>query len=369
MQVKYNYLSEQLKDVDAYFEDLRELVASGEFTLGPYVEKFERKFAAYIGVKHVISTNTGTDALILALKSLGIQAGDEVITVANTFYATAGAIVAVGATPVFVDCDERFSIDVTKIESAITPRTKAILPVYWGGCPPEMHRILEIANKHGVPVVEDACPAVGAKIGPKFAGTFGKVNAFSMHPLKPLNVWGDGGMIATDDDDVAQWLRCYRNHGMVDRDHLDMWGVNARLQPVQAVVATRLLDEQEESIRVRIENARRLDAGLSKLTGFVAVPPRPSNMREVYQLYLVTVKHRDSLVRYLIENGVEAKVHYPVPLHLQKPARALGYKEGDFPVAEQQAKDIVTLPSHQHLNLEQMDYIVDKIREFYSVKR
>src|SRR3989338_6217900 len=166
-QVKYSYLDQQFAQVDEYFEDLRKLVASGEFTLGPYVENFEKKFARYIGVKHVISTNTGTDALILALKASGVKPGDEVITVANTFVATVGAIVASGAKPVFVDSDDRYQIDAKKIAGAITPRTRAVIPVHWAGCPCEIEAIVALANKHRLAVVEDACPAVGAKVNGK----------------------------------------------------------------------------------------------------------------------------------------------------------------------------------------------------------
>ena len=365
MQVKYSYLEQQFSDVEAYFEDLRKLVASGEFTLGPFVEAFEKKFAAYIGAKHAIGTNTGTGALILSLKAVGVKPGSEVITVANTFIATVGAIVATGARPVFVDCDERYQIDVTKIEPAITSKTAAILPVHWAGCPPEMDKILEIAGRHGVPVVEDACPAVGAKINGRFAGTFGQVNAFSMHPLKPLNVWGDGGIIVTDDDKAAEFLRLYRNHGLVDRDHVEIWGVNERLQPFQAVVGSRVLDTVEHLVEARICNARFLDDGLKGLERFIRPPYRPSGFREVYQLYLVTATRRDELVAFLISRGVEAKIHYPIPIHLQNAARNLGYKCGDFPVCERQAQEIVTLPAHQHLTQEQINYMLSMIREFY----
>src|SRR3989338_7948908 len=190
--VKYSYLDQQFAQADEYFEDLRKLVASGEFTLGAYVENFEKKFARYIGVKHVISTNTGTDALILALKAAGVKPGDEVITVANTFFATVGAIVASGARPVFVDSAERYQIDAKKISKAVTKRTRAVVPVHWGGCPSDIEAVLYLAGKKGLAVVEDACPSVGAKVRDKFVGTFGRVNGFSMHPLKPLNVWGDG---------------------------------------------------------------------------------------------------------------------------------------------------------------------------------
>ena len=366
MQVKYSYLDQQFAEVEAHFKDLHKLVASGEFTLGPFVEAFEKKFAAYIGVKHAIGTNTGTGALILSLKAVGVRPGSEVITVANTFIATVGAIVAAGARPVFVDCDERYQVDVTKIEGAISPSTAAILPVHWGGCPAEMDKILEIADRHGIPVVEDACPAVGAKINGRFAGTFGKVNAFSMHPLKPLNVWGDGGIIVTNDNTAAEFLRLYRNHGLLDRDHVEIWGVNDRLQPFQAVVGSRVLDTIEGLIEARIRNARVFDEGLKGLESCIRPPRRPAGYREVYQLYLATAKRRDELVKFLISRGVEAKIHYPIPIHLQNAARDLGYKRGDFPVCERQAKEIVTLPAHQHISVEQIDYTVSVIREFYG---
>lgn len=367
MQVKYNYLAEQFSNsvFEKLLPEIRDLIASGEFTLGPYVEKFEKKFASYIGVKHVISTNNGTDALILALKAVGVKAGDEVITVANTFYATAGAIVACGATPRFVDCDERYSIDVTKIEAAINKKTVAILPVHWAGQPADMDAVLKIANKYGLPVVEDACPSVGATIHEKSVGTFGKVNAFSMHPLKPLNVCGDGGMVTTNDDKCAEWLRVYRNHGMVDRDHIEIWGVNNRLQPFQAIIGCHVLDTMPKIIEVRNAHAKRFDEGLAELKGHVTVCPRRKDMREVFQLYLCTVKNRNDLVKYLVKEGVEAKVHYPVPLHLQNASKQFGYKRGDFPVAEKQADEIITLPAHQHLTAEQVDFTINRIRRFY----
>jgi dTDP-4-amino-4,6-dideoxygalactose transaminase len=366
MRVPYCYLDQQFADVEAYFNDLRGLVKSGEFTLGPYVEAFEKKFAAYIGVKHAVSTNTGTDALILALRAAGVRPGDEVITVPNTFYATVGAAVAVGARPVFVDCDDRFQIDANKIEAAITPRTRALLPVHWAGCSPDMPAIMDIARRHNLVVVEDACPAVGAKVGKRSAGTFGKVNGFSMHPLKPLNVWGDGGIAVTDDDAAAAWMHLYRNHGMTDRDHIEIWGVNYRLQPVQAIVGSRQLDVIEKIIGVRVRNARHLDRRLAELRDFVTLPARPPENREAYQLYIIRCARRDELLEYLQAHEIEARVHYPVPLHLQKAAAGLGYQRGDFPVAERQADEIITLPAHQHVTPEQCDYMADTIRAFYA---
>ncbi len=366
MRVKYSYLSEQFADAEPYFADLRELVKSGEFTLGPYVEKFEAKFARYIGVKHVISTNTGTDALILSLKATGVRPGDEVITAPNTFFATAGAIVAAGAKPVFVDCDERYQIDVSKIEPAVNSKTRVILPVHWVGASPDMEKIMAIAAKKDLKVVEDACPAVGAKIRGRFAGTFGHVNGFSMHPLKPLNVWGDGGMIATNEDGIAEFLRLYRNHGLRDRDHAEFWGVNCRLQPVQAVIATRLLDDVENLIKRRIQNARLLDESLADLAPRVKIPVRPAGYREVYQLYVVMAQRRDELIKFLIACGVEAKIHYPLPLHLQKAAADLGYKKGDFPVCERQAGEILTLPAHPYIKEDEIEHMAGLIHEFYK---
>lgn len=366
MHVKYNYLKEQFADpMEDYINDLRPLIASGEFTFGPYVDAFEKKFAKYIGVKHAIGVCNGTDALMMALKAVGVKPGDEVITVPNTFYATVGAIVAVGATPVFVDCDERYQIDVLKIEAAITPKTRAILPVHWAGCSPDIKRVLAIAAAHGLKVVEDACPSVGATIDGQSAGTFGHVNAFSMHPLKPLNVMGDGGIVVTDDDEMAAWIRTYQNHGMADRDHIAMWGINTRLQPTQAVIASRVLDTIEGMIEVRNRNARHLDEGLRALGDRVKIPQRPKGNREVYQLYQVGVEDRKSLLPYLIERGIEAKVHYPLPLHLQEAAEGLGYKRGDFPVCERQADEILTIPAHQEVSTEQVDYIMKTIHAFY----
>lgn len=366
MKVEYNYLSQQFENLEPYFEDLRKWVPTGEYTLGPYVEAFEKKAADYLGASHVISTNTGTDALILAFKAIDLKAGDEVITVANTFYATAGAIVAAGGKPVFVDCDNRYLIDVSQIESKITKKTKAIVPVHWTGAPADMKEIVSIARKYSLKVVEDACPSLGAQMDGKYCGTFGDIGCFSFHPLKQLNVWGDGGMVVTDNSEIADFLRLYRNHGLVDRDHIAMWGVNKRLQPFQAIIASRVLDTMEEALRLRVRNAARLDEGLKDLKSFVTLPPRPKNTREAFQVYMIRCQDRDRLLAHLIQEGIEAKVHYPIPLHLQKPAREMGYKEGDFPMAERQARELITLPAHQYVTLEQIHYTIEKIKEYYS---
>ena len=373
MKVPYNYLDRQFTDAetDAILEKLRALVKTGEFTLGPAVLEFERRLGEKVGVKHVIGTNCGTDALILALKAFKIGAGDEVITQVNTFYATVGAIVAAGATPRFVDVDECYAMDETKIEAAITPRTKALMPVYWRGFPPNMLQIMDIASRHGLKVIEDACPALGASCMGLSAGAWGHAAAFSFHPLKPLNVWGDGGAVVTNDDEIAAWLRTYRNHGMKNRDEIAFWGVNQRLQAVQAVVALHELDPQEAWVDRRIEIANWLDHELAYISQ-ITVPPRPKNRRHSFQLYMVRAQNRDGLLKHLTDRGIEAKVHYPIPLHLQPAAKDLGYQVGDFPMAEAQAKEIITLPGHQFLKMnglpgeDEVEHMVWQIRRFYG---
>ena len=367
MKVNYPYLHQQFKNFKPFFKDLEKLVKSGEFTLGPYVEKFEKKFAKFIGMKYAIGTNNGTEALTLSLKSLGVGPGDEVITVANTFIATVGSIVATGAKPVLVDCDDRYQIDVGKIEKAITKKTKVILPVHWAGAPCDIDKVLEIAKKYKLQVVEDACPAVGAFYKGKRCGTFGKVNAFSMHPLKPLNVWGDGGIIVTNDEKINKFLRLYRNHGMLNRDQISIWGVNNRLQPFQAVIAHRLLDRIPILVRKRNEIAKIYDDGLCSISGII-IPVRYDDSLEAYQLYKIRVLNnkRSSLIKFLKKNKIDCAIHYPIPIHLQKCAKKLKYKNNDFPETERQSKEVLTLPWHKYLSKNQAKFVVNKIKLFFN---
>jgi len=368
MKIPYSYLDRQFhtSETDAILAKLRELVATGDFTIGQPVIEFERRLGAMVGCRHVIGTNCGTDALILALRAVGVGHGDEVITQANTFYASAGAIVAIGARPIFVDVDDQYAIDHRLIEAAITPYTKALLPVWYTGTPPDLTAIMDIARRRNLRVVDDACPAMGGAFDGKPAGTFGDAAAFSLHPLKSLNVWGDGGAVVTNDDALGEWLRLYRNHGMTNRNEIAIWGVNQRLQTVQAVVANHFLDQVNTWVDRRIQIARRIDAGLTDVPE-ITLPPRPENRRSTIHLYMIRAKRRDELIQYLSQQGVEAKVHYPIPLHLQRAAQSLGYRQGDFPVAEAQAKEIVTLPVHQYLSDDEVEYMVDRIRSFYGL--
>jgi aminotransferase EvaB len=370
MKVPYNYLPMQFSDNEEIFTEWRKLIVSTDFTLGKYVEKFEKEFANYINAKHCIATNNGTDALILALKAMGIGLGDEVITVCNSFYATTGSIVAVGAIPIMVDCDERYQIDIKSIERKITTKTKAILPVHWAGASPDMNEIVNIANKHNLIVLEDACMGIGGKFNGQNPGTFGICGAYSLHPLKSLNVMGDGGMVVTDDDELANWMRIYRNHGMIDRDHNVIWGVNMRIQPLQAIVALHGMKELDNIIAKRNINAKYLDKLLNddRLKEFVKVPVRIEKNYETQSLYMGLFEDRNNLIKYLIKNGIEAKIHYPIPLHLQEAAKQYGYKKGDFQISENQADKLVTLPIHQYINNEQIEYMFETISNYYFKK-
>ncbi len=364
-KVQYNYLPFEFKNNKKIFNDWKKLILTTDFTLGKFMEKFENEFSKYLGVKYCIATNNGTDALKLSLKSLGVQKGDEIITVTNTFYATVGAIVSCGARPIFVDCDSRYQIDISQIEKKITKKTKAILPVHWGGASPDMNKILAIAKKYKLHVVEDACMGIGAKILNKKPGTFGIVNAFSMHPLKSLNVMGDGGMVVTNNLKLYKWMKKYRNHGMVNRDEIEFYGENFRLQPLQAIVASNQLKKLDQVIKIRNANAKYLDKKLLTLNRFITLPYRPKKFRETFALYMVIAKRRDNLLKYLIKKNIEAKIHYPIPLHMQKASKIFGYRKNDFPIAEFQAKHLITLPIHQFLNKNHIDYIFKNIKNFY----
>lgn len=368
MRVPYNYLPRQFDahEVDAILQKLRAHALTGDFTLGAPVAEFERRFAAFLRARHVIGVSSGTDALILALRALQIGPGDEVITQVNTFYATVGAIVEVGATPGFVDVDETYSMDPDQLFRAVSSRTRAVIPVHWRGLPADMPAIqAALGSWRGIEIIEDACPAAGASIGGRSVGLWGRLAAFSFHPLKPLHVWGDGGAVVTEDDALAAWLRRYRSHGLISRDEVGEWGVNRRLQTVQAVIANHVLDRVRGWIERRTEIAARLDHGLADVAG-ISVPPRPADRVHAYQLYMVKAERRDALVAFLERDGVEAKIHYPIPLHLQPAAKGLGYGPGDFPVAEAQARRIVTLPAHQYLSDAEVDFMLERVRAFYG---
>ncbi|MBI2526494.1 MAG: DegT/DnrJ/EryC1/StrS family aminotransferase [Candidatus Rokubacteria bacterium] len=365
MRVPYSYLEEQFADSEAILRDIKGLLESAQYTLGPAVAQFEAAFARLCGARFAVGVGTGTDALFLSLKALGVGPGDEVITAANTFIATAGAIVAAGARPAFVDAGDDFNIDPAGIERAITPRTRAIIPVHYAGQPAKMGAILPLAAAHGLPVVEDACQAIGAAIDGHLVSSFGVAAGFSLHPLKNLNVWGDGGVVVTSSEELDATLRLLRNHGLRGRDEVEVFGYNSRLDTLQAIVGNHLIKDVEAITAARIGNARALDAGLAPLAPRVRIPTRRAGERHVFHLYMFEAEDRDRLLAHLLARGVEAKIHYPVPLHLQPAGRRLGYREGDFPEAERQATRIITLPVHQHLSREQVDHMIEAVTDFY----
>ena len=365
MNVRYSYLAQQFADPTEILEELRRFVPTGDFTLGKPVVEFERRFADLIGTKHAIGVGSGTDSLKLSLKALDVGYGDEVITTANTFIATVGAINEIGARPVFVDCDDTFCMDVSQVEAAITPRTKAIMPVQLTGYMTDMRALCPVAQRRGLPIVEDACQAILADIEGRRAGTWGIAAGFSLHPLKNLNVWADGGVIVTNDDAVADRLRLLRNHGLRNRDEIDILGYNSRLDSVQAIVGNWLIKNVHDITARRIANAGRYDAGLGKIPQ-IRIPPRPPDCRRVFHLYIVFAEDRDALLAHCVKQGIEAKVHYPIPLYQQKGLAHYGYKAGDFPVTDRHAQEIISFPCDQHLTNEQVDYVIETVRSFYA---
>lgn len=367
MKVRYSYLPQKfggcLGPDHPILKGMQELLVSGDFTLGKAVQEFEQRFADLIGAKYAVGVANGTDALRISLRAVGVKPGDEVITAANTFVASAGCIDELFATPVFCDMAPNYVLDHTRLESLITSKTKAIIPVWFTGEPPEMDAIMDIANRHNIPVVEDACQAVLAEYKGKCAGNFGATGAFSLHPLKNLNVWGDGGMIATNDKNLYEWIKLYRNHGMVNRDEVAFFGCNSRLDSLQAIVGNFLIQETKETVGKRRENAEYYDSRMRQIPG-VHLIKRLSDRKSCFHLYMFEVdcSSRNHLVKYLQEEGIEAKVHYPIPL--QKALENCGGRRARFPVAYRISDRIITLPVDEHITREQQDYTIGRVAEF-----
>jgi len=343
---------------------MHKVVATGDFTLGKPVAEFERRFAAMIGVKHAIGVGSGTDSLKLALKAAGVGHGDEVITAANTFVSSVGAINEIGAIPALVDADDSFCLAVDQLEAAITPLTKAIMPVHLTGNSCDMPAVMAIAERHGLAVVEDACQAILAEFDGKRAGTWGVAAGFSLHPLKNLNIWGDGGVVITNDDAVADCLRLLRNHGLSDRDTVEILGYNSRLDSLQAVVGNWLIGSVDEITARRIENAAFYDRRFSQIRQ-IRVPARHAASKSVFHLYMVFAEDRDALLRHCLDRGIGAKVHYPIPLYRQKALRHLGYQPGSFPVADRHAATVISFPVDQHVTGAELELVVEVVEAFY----
>jgi dTDP-4-amino-4,6-dideoxygalactose transaminase len=296
---------------------------------------------------------------------LGIKPGDEVITAANTFVATIGAIVELGAKPVFVDCDDTFCMNVDLINKVISKKTKAIIPVHFTGYMTNMIKLKKISRKYNIPIVEDACQSILGSLNKKKAGTWGDLGAFSLHPLKNINVWSDGGIITTNSQKYYKHLLLLRNHGLINRDTVKISGYNSRLDTFQAVVGNWLLPKAHSIANKRISNAKYYDQKLSALKE-ITIPPRPKNYKIVFHLYVVFAERRNQLLKYCHKKGVEAKIHYPIPMYLQESLKFLKHKKGDFSVADGQAKKIITFPCDQHLKRSEINYVIKVVKDFYK---
>ena len=360
-------------DLTRYDEDLKgeitrrvaEVFDTGRFVMGPANEAFEKAFAGEIGTAHAVGVSSGTDALLVSLMVLGVGPGDRVVTSPFTFFASGGVVARLSAFPVFVDIEpDTFNMDPEKLEAAIGPRTKAIQPVHLYGQCGSMDAILEVANRKGVPVVEDACQAVGASFGGRQAGTMGRMGAFSFYPTKNLGGAGDAGAVVTDDEETAKTLRSLRLHGETTRYCHSRVGGNFRMDAVQAAVLSAKLP------RLKAWNERRRAiaakyAGLlgdAERAGRITLPKEAAGRRHVYHQYVVRVPDRDAVREKLAAAGVATSVFYPVPLHLQECFRDLGYREGSFPVAEKAAKEVLALPIFAEMRDDEVERVAEALR-------
>lgn len=360
------YSQEKAALVDEILSDFRKIIESSQFILGPSVEEFEKEFAKVTGCRFAVGVNSGLDAIILSMRALGIGPGDEVITAPNSFLATAAAIQLVGAKTVFVDVNEDFNIAPEKIEAAITKKTRAIMPVHLTGNPARMAEINAIAAKHKLAVIEDAAQAIGAMENGKPVGSLGTVSAFSLHPLKNLHVWGDGGMIVTDSEELTVNLKLQRNHGLKNRDEAEFFSYNSRLDTLQSVVGRHFLKLLEQTTEKRIHNANLYSSRLSHLKGKLELPSVRPGVRHVFHVFQTRATHRDALKQFLSDHGVDTKIHYPLPIHWQKAAEGLGYKKGDFPVTDRLAGEILSFPIRENLREDEILSICELVDTFYK---
>jgi dTDP-4-amino-4,6-dideoxygalactose transaminase len=339
-------------------------MSSGQYIGGKSVEDFESSAAQACGTKHCVSLNSGTDALVCGLLAMGVKRGDEVITPPNSFIASTAAIVHIGAKPVFVDVLPDQNIDPSKIEAAITDKTKAIMPVHLTGRMAKMDEIEVIAKKFQLGVIEDGAQAIGSRYMDIMSGKWGDIGCFSAHPLKNLNACGDGGFLVTDDDDIADKIKRMRNHGLIDRNTVTEFGYVSRLDVIQAVILNHRLSRLTQVIEKRRNNAKLYQGQLNSSSVFF--PEDTPFEFNSYHTFVIQVDRRDELRAYLSSAGVETSIHYPIPIHLQPAARSLGNKLGDFPETETQAHRILTLPINQYIEPSDIEKICKLVNEFYG---
>jgi len=355
---------------DEQKEAVLRVLDSGNYILGEENRKIEKEFAEYCGTKYAVALNSGTAALHLALLSLGVGEGDEVITVSNTFIATANAVLFVGARPVFVDINPTtYTMKVESLEKSITGRTKAIIPVHLYGHPVDMDPLIEIAKEHNLYVIEDACQAHGALYKGKKVGSIGDIGCFSFYPSKNMTVCGDGGILVTNNGEAAEKSKIIRHQGQKIRNIHECLGYNMRLSEVHAAIARvqlRLLDKLNEARR---KNASTYDSLFEDLKDKIVRPIEKSWANHVYHLYVIQTSRRDSLKNYLAEKGIETGVHYPIPVHLQSFYQELfGFSEGMYPITENAAKNVLSLPCHPALSQNDIIYIAENVHDFWGAK-
>ena len=336
---------------------------SGRYILGPEVSAFEQEFAIYCQTKFSSGISNGTSALHLVLRAIGIKPGDEVITVPNSFVASAAAISLAGGTPVFVDICHCGNMDPNQLEDAITPRTRAVIPVHLTGRPAEMQAILDIARRRDLFVLEDAAQAVGAELNGKRVGSWGDAACFSMHPLKNLHAFGDAGMVTSNDEVLIARLNKFRNHGLLNREQCDVFSFNSRLDELQAAMLRVQLRHLDDWTATRRNLALRYN---DLLRPYVGVPDEGPGERCVFQTYVIKAERRDALKQYLNANGVEALIHYATPIHLQPAAKELGYGPADFPKTMEHVGKILSIPLYPTLSHAQQDRVAALISTFYQ---
>jgi dTDP-4-amino-4,6-dideoxygalactose transaminase len=346
---------------------IKEVIDDAAFAGGPFVVRFEADFAAYCNCPHAVGVGSGTEALWLSLLSMGVGPGDEVITVPNSFMATAEAITYCGAKPVFVDVEERTqTMDPAALENAVTGRTKALIPVHLFGQPADMDPILEIARDHGLFVIEDACQAHGAEYKGQRVGTLGDTACFSFYPGKNLGAFGEAGAVVTKNGELQDRIRILRDHGQFRKYHHSMIGWNCRMDGIQAAVLRIKLQHLEKGNRLRRAHAANYDSALDGVEELIR-PVEAAGVRHVYHIYAIRVQKRDEVIRLLGEKGIGCGVHYPVPIHLQEAYRGLGYRQGSFPVVERCATELISLPMFPELTPTQVETVARSVKEAVAV--
>lgn len=365
-EIKFIDLKSQYLSIKPEIDNaIQEVLLSSAFAGGPFVKKFEEDFAKIHGANFCSGVNNGTSALHIVFMALNMSRGDEVIIPANTFIATPASVSLQGGKPVFVDCSEDdFNIDVDKIEKAITPKTKAVMPVHLYGQPAQMGRIIEIAKKHNLVVVEDCAQAHMAEFEGKKVGNFGISGCFSFYPGKNLGAYGEGGAVICNDEEFWKRIQAIKEHGSFKKYYHEYLGHNYRLEGIQGAILDVKLKYIEAWTDTRRKNAGLYRKYLSDMPEII-LPKESKNVKHVYHLFVIRSKKRDELGKFLNENGIQTSIHYPIPCHLQHSYKFMGYKEGDFPVSEMLSKEILSLPMSEQLKEDDIIYIAEKVREFF----